>query len=204
MGIKERKMKEKANLRDKILTAVNELITSGGFEELSMRKIAEKIEYSPSTIYRFFKNKDELLGVITDSTYKDLSKKFNKLKPEETKDSLEMLKMLIHEYIKFSLDRPNIYRIYVHLCKLKVSNNLMYEEIGENSYRIFTSWQNRIEDLIKAGRLKLTSSISLVLLIWHTTDGFILNRLNQPALPWGQDEEEISRLIDMIFYGILK
>ncbi len=204
MGIKERKMKEKDILRNKILSAVNELITSGGFEELSMRKIAEKIEYSASTIYRFFRNKDELLGIIADSTYKELSGKFNKLKPEETKDSLEMLKMLIREFINFSLKRPNIYRLYVHLCTLKVNDNRMYEEIGGNSYRIFASWQNRIEDLIRTGRLKHTSSISLILLIWHTTDGFIINRINQPGLPWQSDREEIDKLINMIFNGILK
>ncbi len=204
MSINERKAREKEELRNKILSAVYDLISRGGFEKLSMRKIAEVIEYSPSTIYRFFKNKNELLGSITDKTYADLSSKFNKLKLDETSDKLEMLKMVIREYIQFCLARPNIYKLYIFLCKLDVRDGGMIEVIGDNSYRIFSSWQILLDKLIKEGKLKYTSPISLLLLIWHTTDGFIANRINHPNLPWQSDQEEIDRLLYMIFNGIMK
>ena len=203
MGIKERKEKEKNDLKHKILTAVNKLISKGGFEALSMRKIANAIDYSPTTIYRFFKNKNELLGSITDNIYAGLSRKFNTWKTDDSMDTLKKLKMLIREYLQFGLAEPNIYKLYVHLCKLEVRDNKMYEIIGNNTYRIFSSWQVFIKKLINEGKLKYRDPISIVLLIWHTTDGFILNRINHPNLPWLSDTEEINRLMEMIFKGIL-
>ena len=58
--------------------------------------------------------------------------------------------------------------------------------------------------MIDEGKIKYSSSISLVMLIWHTTDGFILNRINHPHLPWQSDQDEIDRILEMIFNGILK
>ena len=51
MGIKERQTRQKEMLRQEILDAARNLFIKDGYENVSMRKIAEKIEYSPTTIY---------------------------------------------------------------------------------------------------------------------------------------------------------
>ena len=56
MGIKERRAREKEQLRRQILSAARELFVNEGYENVSMRKIANKIEYSPTTIYLYFKD----------------------------------------------------------------------------------------------------------------------------------------------------
>jgi AcrR family transcriptional regulator len=53
MGIKERKAREKQNVREEILDAARTLFVKEGYEQVSIRKIAEKIEYSPGTIYLY-------------------------------------------------------------------------------------------------------------------------------------------------------
>ena len=50
MGIKERRDVEKAEMKQKIMTAAIEIIEQEGYEKLSIRKIASRIEYSPTTI----------------------------------------------------------------------------------------------------------------------------------------------------------
>ncbi len=48
-------------MRQRILKAAMELFAKGGYENVSMRKIAKKIEYSPGTIYLYFKNKNDIM-----------------------------------------------------------------------------------------------------------------------------------------------
>ena len=60
MTISTRKERQKEELRGKILQAAKELFMKKGFEDTSIRNIAEKIEYSPTTIYLYFKDKDDI------------------------------------------------------------------------------------------------------------------------------------------------
>lgn len=64
MGIKERKIREKENLRKLILANAHEILMKDGLGGLTMRSIANNIEYSQSKIYEFFASKDELCEVL--------------------------------------------------------------------------------------------------------------------------------------------
>src|ERR687885_1755275 len=68
MGVQERRAREKQELRQEILDAARELFIREGFENVSMRKIADKIEYSPTTIYLHFQDKADLLDCICEET----------------------------------------------------------------------------------------------------------------------------------------
>lgn len=64
MGIKERKIREKENLRKLIVANAHEILMKDGLGGLTMRSIANNIEYSQSKIYEFFASKDELCEVL--------------------------------------------------------------------------------------------------------------------------------------------
>ncbi len=64
MGIAERRVREKEALRTRIVEAARDIISERGLDALSMRSIAERIEYSPATIYLYFRDKNELLGEV--------------------------------------------------------------------------------------------------------------------------------------------
>ncbi len=69
MGIKERRDIEKAEMKSKIKAAAVELIEQEGYEKLSIRKIAAKIEYSPTTIYLYYKDKAEIITDMSNELY---------------------------------------------------------------------------------------------------------------------------------------
>jgi AcrR family transcriptional regulator len=71
MGISERKKRERERIRKSIVKAAKELFYEEGFHHVSMRKIAQKIEYSPTTIYHYFKNKEEVLTQIVKEYFDD-------------------------------------------------------------------------------------------------------------------------------------
>jgi AcrR family transcriptional regulator len=60
MGIKERHDRDRSAVRESILHAARELFVTEGYRTVSMRKIAERIEYSPAAIYGYFGSKDEI------------------------------------------------------------------------------------------------------------------------------------------------
>ncbi len=64
MGIKERKDLEKQKMRKFILDTAMNLFLEKGFENITIRHIAENIEYSPATIYRYFRDKNEILYTL--------------------------------------------------------------------------------------------------------------------------------------------
>jgi len=109
MGVTERKVREKAALRQEILAAARELFAKHGYESVSMRKIAERIEYSPTTIYLHFRDKGELLNEICTETFQLLSKKLAKVVASEG-DPVDLLRRGLRVYVDFGLSHPNHYR----------------------------------------------------------------------------------------------
>ena len=72
MGIKERKENEKSEMKELILKTAMKLFLDKGFNNITIRNIAEKIEYSPATIYLYFKNKDEILYTLRREGFENL------------------------------------------------------------------------------------------------------------------------------------
>ena len=69
MGVAERRDREREEVRRKILDAARELFTAEGYERVTMRRIAEAIEYSPTTIYNHFQDKDDLLQALCEDEF---------------------------------------------------------------------------------------------------------------------------------------
>src|SRR5215813_3940645 len=100
MGVRERRAREKRFLRQEIMDAASELFVREGYENVSMRRIADKIEYSPTTIYLYFKDKAELLEQLCQETFAWLVQKLSKMM-EQPGDPVERLKRGLLAYIEF-------------------------------------------------------------------------------------------------------
>ncbi len=108
MGVKERREREKSETRDKILDAARELFVTEGYEGVSMRKVAEKIEYSPTAIYVHFADKNELFQELCHQDYARLAEVFQS--SVISTDPLERLKQIGAIYIDFGTRYPNHYK----------------------------------------------------------------------------------------------
>src|SRR6478672_1413373 len=109
MGTKERREREKTEVRDKILDAARNLFVSEGYESVSMRKIAEAIEYSPTAIYVHFKDKAELMQQLCQHDFRSLAHVFQDL--AKIADPVERIRQTGHTYIRFAAGNPNHYRL---------------------------------------------------------------------------------------------
>ena len=110
MGIVERKKRQRENLRQRILKAALDVFANEGYQQLSMRRLAEKIEYSPTTIYLHFKDKAELFECVCEQTFTQLSEIFAPI-VRSASGPLEALRNCCRAYIVFGLEHPDQYTV---------------------------------------------------------------------------------------------
>src|SRR6201984_2369836 len=108
MGVKERRERERVETRDKILDAARELVVTEGNEGVSMRRVAEKIEYSPTAIYLHFADKEELFRELCHQDFARLAEVFQG--SVMSTDPIERLKQTGAIYIEFGTRYPNHYK----------------------------------------------------------------------------------------------
>jgi AcrR family transcriptional regulator len=109
MGITERKTRQKQALRERILDAARRIVIREGFAALSMRKIADAIEYSPATLYLHFESRDEIARALCAEGYEQLLASFEPL--AQIADPAERLKGLARAYVAFGVAHPQTYRL---------------------------------------------------------------------------------------------
>lgn len=109
MTIKERKEREREEMRELILKAAGEIIAAEGIESLSVRKIANRIEYSPAIIYHYFKDKDEIINHQMQRGYQKIINALLEVQVPGD-DPEERLRGLTRNYIKVALKMPDEYK----------------------------------------------------------------------------------------------
>jgi AcrR family transcriptional regulator len=101
-------------LRDKILRAAAELFAGGGYDAASMRQIAERIGYSPTTIYLHFASKDALMFAVVDAAFEELAEAL-RVAAAGAGSPAERLQAMAWAYVDFGLDKPAYYQlIFTH------------------------------------------------------------------------------------------
>src|SRR5499433_2516367 len=108
MGVQERRERERMETREKILDAARELFITEGYEGVSMRKVAEKIEYSPTAIYVHFADKQQLFHELCQQDYARLAEVFQS--SAMSSDPIERLKQIGNTYTEFGVRYPNHYK----------------------------------------------------------------------------------------------
>jgi len=109
LGPSERRQREREEIRGLILDAARELFVTEGYEAVTMRRIAERIEYSATAIYFHFKDKEALMGELCAVDFYTLATQLTKIARVE--DPLERMRRIGQAYAGFAAEFPNHYRL---------------------------------------------------------------------------------------------
>lgn len=109
MGIQERKEKQKLEIRKLILDASMKLFVEEGFGNVTIRKIADLIEYSPTTVYLYFKDKDEIFYSLHDIGFQKMEEMNQDL--ATINNPLLRLHKMGENYLEFGLTNPEFYNL---------------------------------------------------------------------------------------------
>jgi AcrR family transcriptional regulator len=167
MGVKERKERDKAEMRDMILQSAHKLFIDRGFEEVSIRNIAEAIEYSPATIYLYFKDKNDIFFALHTEAFK----KFNAYMSDlfDIADPFERLIGMGERYIQFTNEHAKYYEImFIMDNPMDCEEN---SEKWEEGKKALANLEGLIMACQQAGRFKDQDPRVLAFSIWSYMHG---------------------------------
>jgi AcrR family transcriptional regulator len=204
MGVKERKARQKTNLRQEILVAASELFVKEGYENVSMRRIAEKIEYSPTTIYLYFRDKAELLDQVCNDTFSRLIRDFTKIF-DQSGDPVDRLKRGLTAYITFGLENPHHYRATFLLPAPAGFDKPKHSLPDSPGMQAFDFLRRCVFDCVSAGKFRGPDTELISQTLWAGVHGVtsLLITKNE-GFPWVPKDQLIESVVETLVRGISK
>lgn len=169
MGISERKERERQEMRERIIEASMKMFIEEGYEKTSIRNIAEKIEYSPATLYLYYKDKDELLYDVQARAFDKLLQEFQS--SVKSRSPMKRLEQICEAYIRFGLTQGELYSLmFIIRAPMNVVEDHEKWENGQAAYNLLFS---AVSECIDKGLLRYKDAYTAALSIWSIGHGLI-------------------------------
>jgi AcrR family transcriptional regulator len=192
MGIKDRKKRAAGKMRTRILTAAMQLYVKGGYENVTMRRIAAKIEYSPGTIYLYFENKKDIMLQLCYQGFELFLTHQDKL--EKMADPLERLSAGGRYYLAFALENPELY-------ELMFATKEIFKETGPDEesvpLRAFRKFAENVKACLDAEVFSGGEVETTAIALWATLHGLasLLIKGRFRFLP----EESLGKVVEQAY-----
>jgi AcrR family transcriptional regulator len=177
-AIRHRQEREKQELRQAILNAAGELFLEQGSGRFSLRKVAERIGYSPTTIYLYFRDKDDLLFTVVDEGFVQFGQQLVAV-AESQVDPWERIIALGRAYVAFGLQNP----VYYQLMFMQRADFLTQTPEGSSQPRIasFQVLRQAVQQAIDAGILRSGDVQSYSDVLRALVHGMVSLAISMPA-----------------------
>lgn len=203
--MKERRERHKRELRESILEAATEIFERQGYEGFSLRQVAETVGYSATTIYLYFRDRDDLLLAVCkqgiDGITQQMTEAFN-----STSDPLERLRALSRAYCHAGLVYPLYYRVLFvgnsSFTELLAAELSRAEEAGEPTVR--SLHYQAVERAMQAGLLRPGDPRQVANLIWAGQHGLLDLHLSMAGRVPGWQREAFDALLEEWLKAIVR
>lgn len=156
-------------MRRRILDAARQLFVREGFDNVSMRRIASRIEYSPAALYRYFRNKREILSVLREEGFARFVERQERWR-ERYDDPLERLRAGAREYIRFALSEPEHYHLMFGASCEEVD---LDGEWAASAVRSFQTHRSNVAECAATGWFGEADADTLVFALWSQLHGLV-------------------------------
>lgn len=179
------------------MDAAREMFVAEGYQSVSMRKIADKINYSPTTIYLYFKDKSDLMHQICEQTFARLAQNIKAIQ-QLSDNPLEKLRSGMREYIHFGLKNPSQYEI-TFITPLPMS---VEKEFGSTNGAIaFNTMRDVVAECVSANLLKGKDIELISQTLWAGIHGVTSVLIQHRGFPFVERDKLIDNLIDTLISG---
>lgn len=204
MGQKERREREKAELRRRIVTAARELFEQRGYGATTMRDIADRIDYSPTVIYQHFENKDALISAVVAEDFRALTRGL--VETGGVADPVVRLVRAVEEYIEFALEHPRQYELTFMSPDLAKADE--HAPMGADaSRRVYAFLRITSDEAIATKRFRpeFQDGEEVAQMIWSAMHGAVslhLARKEDPWIDWGNVRRTALRTCATLIRGL--
>lgn len=199
MGTQERKERDKKEMMESILSAAMKLFLAQGYKNVTIRKIADEIEYSPATIYLYFKDKDEILFTLQMMAFEKFYNALASVKNIE--DPVERLSASGKTYIEFALANPEYYDL-MFIMEQPIISLPTNKKIEFDSYGLL---KQNVKECIEKGFMKSNNPEATAFSLWsfvHGVASLVIKR--GMLLPEENRKEMIEGALEFLAQSIYK
>lgn len=205
MGLKERRERERTQVREKILDAALEFFSKEGSEGVTMRALADAIEYSPPVIYAHFRDKEAIIQELCIRQLRGLAKAFATF---AHLDPIERLRRIGYVYADFAVEHPSHFR-FMFLTTHPVEPVLDEAELNDPQVHAYAFLRQTVRDAIAAGLLRpeYTDDEEIAQMCWASAHGLVaLQNIKgtDTWIEWRDARKTAHRLIDVTIDGLVK
>jgi AcrR family transcriptional regulator len=169
MGIQERKERDKQEMRKLILDTAMKLFLEEGFANVTIRRIADKIEYSPATIYLYFKDRDDILFALHIEGFEELYRRQSTIL--SIADPVHRLQKHAEIYIRFGLENPEYYNLmFITRSPFRQIHESADWSCGLRSYDLL---KNHVRDCVGILFAPDTDVDMATFTLWSTAHGIL-------------------------------
>jgi AcrR family transcriptional regulator len=201
----DRREREKLAIRTKILDAARELFAEHGYDAVTMRTIAEKIEYTPTAIYYHFKDKDALIHEMCDEDWAALAEEFQKI--ATVANPVDRLREMGRAYTRFAFEHPNHYRL-MFMTPQKSYEFAPLERKGKPDQDAYAFLLWTVGQAAAAGLLAPTYAADVEMtaqVIWAAVHGIVALHIvkgNDPWVEWRPITQRVETILDLLVRGL--
>lgn len=204
MTFAERRLVEKETLKNKILSAATEIMIKEGYPNLSIRKIARMIGYSPGSIYHYFRDKTEIVTCLVERGYHKILARMvaipvNREEPEKT------IIASFKAYIDLVMESPLEYQavLFNEIEEVKSQVAILSSGVSENRQTMRMLCE-MIRIGVGQGRFRAADIEMTAQIIWTATFGLVARLMLEKDLSGEQRQALIEHHFEILLHGMMK
>lgn len=209
MGTKERRERERLDTRERILAAAREMFVEQGYEAVTMRAIANRIEYTPTALYHHFPSKQALVTELCREDFESLAKLF--MVRGAAQDPIDRLLAVGRAYLRFAMEYPSHYRFMFMtvLPELEYTQEYLAEAKLSPEHNAYIFLRNAVQAAIDSGRMRpeFGDPDQVAQIMWGQIHGLVSLRMAKPHdhwVPWKDLTKTAELAMQAHFEGMLR
>jgi AcrR family transcriptional regulator len=192
--------------RREILMVAKRLFMSEGYETVTTRQLAERVGISQTGLYVYFKNKEEILEELRQSTFERLAEHLNEIVAERAR-GIAKLKRLLDGYLAFALANADEYQLTFMVTHASLKHNeekTLDRPASEQpvAIQVFLTFRDQVAKLIADGVLRPGDATVVAKMLWAALHGLATLLITHPTFPWGDHRHVIDSLVDTLVRGL--
>jgi len=194
---RNRRERQKADIRAELLTAAHALVREGGYEALTIRRLADSVGYATMSVYSYFPDKHSILLALARDAFAELARRMELDRPA---DPIEALRSLMRAYIEFGLENPNEYRTVFMGNSPAHDEGKTPEEMKQENPALQLLLA-RVAACIDAGHFRGDVD-AMASMMWTVGHGTVALYLSFPHYPFGDPRIYSERMMDLVVDGL--
>ena len=189
----DRRTRAKEDTKRAILEAATTLFEQRGYDGFSLRQVAEGIGYTATTIYLYFKDKDELLLAVCTEGFAGFGAALEAASKRITDPQLR-IREIGRAYINFGLSHPVHYRVMFMQTPDFVLSAANQPQDDASSYQIFLE---AVTAAMRAGVIPVADPLETTNLLWAGVHGLVSLSLSSRGVVPKWDEDSVRRMFEV-------